>query len=237
MSYSSNDGLELVPPYWLDKGTFTESYRCVVNTKKYLTEERTKSYATRDYAMYHNMEYDVLFPLLPLLALRESAMRTVDKLGWLRDRVSPYIVLEKGFLAKLRAAVGLLFVPSRLNSLEFEAARTRDSSVQRVLDPPPRLPFTRKTHSEKDDGALAGDLVFQIRSLADHVKEHLALIRNAYHDLWNFAIQWILIVLMVATIVITVVQLLPKESGQASGVQDTQRAEQDKSSVHAGARR
>ena len=231
MTYSDGQGLNIVPPYWVDKGTFTAPYRCLVDTQRYLTEDRTKGYATLDYALYHNMEDDVLRPLLPFLALREAGQRTIDKLGCIRDRVSPYIVTQVGFKARLRAAFSLLFVPLRLNSLQFESARTKESSVRRGLETPPSLPFTRKTHSKKDDGKLVADLVFQIRSLSDHVSEHLDLIRTAYHDLWNFTIQWILIILTVAATVIAVVQVVPKNQPHEKPQKNALEAEQSRGHV------
>jgi hypothetical protein len=72
--------------------------------------------------------------------------------------------------------------------------------------------------------------VFQIRSLSDHVREHVELIRSAYHDLWNFTIQWILIVLTVIATAFATVQLLSKREVSVGTGQETQRAEQGKSS-------
>jgi len=143
LSYTDNAGIEIVPPDWHDKGTFTAPYQCIVHTRRYLTEERTKGYATREYALFHNLEYALLHPLVPLLALRETARRSVDTLSALRGRVSPYIVLGQGLISRLKAAIGLLLIPPQLNSLQFESSRIRESSISRVLDDPPKLSFSR----------------------------------------------------------------------------------------------
>ncbi|HSF31177.1 MAG TPA: hypothetical protein VLK82_12000 [Candidatus Tectomicrobia bacterium] len=223
LSYADNEGIEIVPPDWLDKGTFTAPYRCIVHTRRYLTEERTKSYATREYALFHNLEYGLLHPLIPLLALRETARRSVDTLTALRGRVSPHIVLGQGFVSRLKAAIGLLLTPPQLNSLQFESSRIRESSMSRLLDDPPKLSFSRKTHAEDDKGRLTDDLAYEIKLLLNYVAEQLSLIRSAYQDLWNFSIQWILLVLTVVATVIAVAQLLPaKEKAPASGNPITQ---------------
>ena len=207
MNYTDGNGLEITPPDSLDRGTFTAPYRCIVDTERYLSEARTKSRATSESALYHILELDLLHPLLPLMALRESLRRTADKLGGIRDRISPYLVLKRQPITGIRAALGLLFMPLRLNSLYFETSRLTESSVRRMLDRPPRLSIARKTQSDQDDGRLTDDLVFQIRSLQDHVREHLRLIRGAYREVWSFAVQWILVVLTIATVVIAIVQL------------------------------
>ena len=225
LSYADNEGIEIVPPDWLDKGTFTAPYRCIVHTRRYLTEERIKSYATREYTLFHNLEYDLLHPLIPLLALRETARRSVDTLTALRGRVSPYIVLGQGFISRLKAAIGLLLIPPQLNSLQFESSRIRESSISRVLGDLPKLSFSRKTHTKDDTGRLTDDLAYEIRLLLNYVGEQLSLIRSAYQDLWNFAIQWILLVLTVVATVIAVAQWLPTKEKAPASVNPTTQAE------------
>jgi hypothetical protein len=72
---------------------------------------------------------------------------------------------------------------------------------------------------------LTDDLAYEIRLLLNYVREQLSLIRSAYQDLWNFAIQWILLVLTVVATVIAVAQLLPTKEKTAASVNPTTQAE------------
>jgi len=225
LSYADNQGIEIVPPDLIDKGTFTAPYRCIVHTQRYLTEERTKNYASREYALFHNLEYALLHPLIPLLALRETARRSVDTLSSLRGRVSPHIVLGQGFVSRLKAVVGLLLIPPQLNSLQFEFSRIREWSISRHLDDTPNLPFARRTHAKDDIGRLTGDLAYEIRLLLNYVSEQLSLIRSVYQDLWNFAIQLILLILTVLATVIAVAQLLPTKERAPTSLNTRTQAE------------
>lgn len=231
LSYSNNEGIEIVPPDLIDKGTFTAPYRCIVDARRYLTEERAKHYATREYALFFNLENTLLRPLVPLFALREMGRRSLNTLTSLRSRVSPHIVLGRGFMSRLRRIVGVLIIPPQLNSLQFESSRLRESSISRLLDCPPTLPFIRKTHSQQDARHLTDDLVREIQLLIDHLVEQLALIRSVYQDIWNFAIQWILLVLTIVATVIAVAQLVPRRERADTPTKATLSTEQGTSEV------
>ncbi len=209
--YTNGSGVDVVCPDWLDKGTFTTPYRILVDSVAYLTEARTKQYASSEVALFHNLEHKFIHPLAPLLALREHIHRAIDATSAHRDRLSPTIATEKNLLATTRLIVQLMHVPPHLNSLRFSLARVTESMVQQFLDHTAATDFRRETRKDTDDGLLATDLRREMEFWGNHVSEQLEVLRGAYHDLWNFCIQWILIILAFIGVVIAVMQFVPKQ--------------------------
>lgn len=214
--YKNDSGISVVPPDWTDKGTFTSPYRVLVETEQYLVEERTRLYASPEIALFHNLEHSLIHPFTPLLALREHLRRAMETTAAFRDRLSPILTSGHGFFDTLWRAVQLMYVPLRLNSLQFTHKRVTDSTVRRFVERAGTSEFRRETQSAEDDGSLTGDLRHEIKLLGQHVHEQLSVLRNAYHDLWNFSIQWILIVLSFIAVLIAVAQFIPKGHGKDS---------------------
>ena len=210
LHYTNGSGVDVVPPHWLDKGTFTMPYRILVNSAEYLAASRTQHYASPEIALFYNLEDEFIHPLAPLLALREHCRRAVEATSAYRDRLSPTIASKKGILATAQLIGQLMHVPPRLNSLRFSLARVTESTVQQFLDHSGAMAFRRETRGDTDDGLLSTDLRLETNFLGNHVSEQLEVLRSAYHDLWNFCIQWILIIIGVISMFIAVAQFIPK---------------------------
>lgn len=210
LHYTNGSGVDVVLTDWLEKGTFTMPYRILVDSAAYLSAARTQHYASSEVALFYNLEQEFIHPLAPLLALREHSRRALEATSAYRDRLSPTIATEKGALATARLIVQLMHVPPRLNSLRFSLARVTESTVQQFLDHSGATGFRRETRGDTDNGFLSTDLRHETELLGNHVSEQLEVLRSAYHDLWNFCIQWILIILGVIGVIIAVAQFIPK---------------------------
>jgi hypothetical protein len=108
-------------------------------------------------------------------------------------------------------AAQLMHMPPRLNSLYFAHARVTDSTVQRFLARAGTDEFRRETQTPEGDASLIADLRHEVDFLGQHVKEQLTVMRSAYQDLWNFSIQWILIILSLIALFIAVAQFIPSK--------------------------
>jgi hypothetical protein len=216
LSYADGQGLVIVPPDLIDKSSFSAPFRVVVKTREYLATKRTGNYASPEDALFFDMREDVLRPMVSLLALREAARRSVDALATLRGQVTPHLMRGQGFMAWLRSAIGLLFIPPRLNALQFQSARMSGACTKHVLGRQATLPFARRTRGKTAERRLTDDLACEVKVLQGHLREQVTLVRSAYRDLWSFAIQWILVILTVVATVIAVAQLSPrKEKAEA----------------------
>ena len=211
LNYSNGSGVDVIHPYSGDKGTFTKPYRILVDSVAYLTEARTQHYASPEMAMFYNLEHKFIHPLVPLFALREQCLRLVNITSEHQNRLAPTITIKKNFLVRLWAIIQLMYIPPRLNSLRFTLARVTDSTVQRFLDHSATTDFRRETRKDTDEGFLKADLRHEMEYLGNYVSEQLDILRNAYHDLWNFCIQWILIILALIGLFIAVAQVFPKQ--------------------------
>ena len=209
LHYTNGSGVDVIPPVWPDEGTFTMPYRILVDSATYLTPARTQHYADFEVALFYNLEREFIHPFTPLLALCEHSRRAVEATSAHRDRLSPTIVSEKRFWATVRLVFQLMRVPPRLNSLRFSLARITESSVQQFLDQSRAKDFRRVSREDTDDVLLSTNLSHMTDLLRNHVSEQLEVLCNAYHDLWNFCIQWILVILGIIGVVIAVAQFIP----------------------------
>lgn len=211
LHYTNGSGVDVIHPDWLDKGTFTMPYKILVDSAAYFTVARTQHYASSEIALFYNLEDKFIHPLAPLLALREHSLRAVDVTSAYRDRLSPTIAIEKNLVARMWSIIQLICVPLRLNCMRFFLARVTESTVQQFLEHSTATNFRRETHKDADNGLLATDLRNETEFLNNHVSEQLKILHSAYHDLWNFCIQWMLIILSIIGVLIAVAQFIPKQ--------------------------
>lgn len=210
MYYTNESGVDVLHPDWFENGTFTNPYRILVDSAAYLTESLTQHYANAEMALFYNLEDALIRQLAPLFALREQSLRLVKSISEYRDRLSPAITIKKNPLIRLLSKIKLILIPPRIYSLSFSLNRITESTIQRFLEQSGTTVFHRKTRKDKEV-LIEADIRDETNHLTNYVSEQLKILRDAYHDLWNYCIQWILIVIAFIGLLIAAIQFFDKE--------------------------
>ncbi|MFC1672417.1 hypothetical protein ACFL01_04710 [Planctomycetota bacterium] len=207
--YSDSSGLFLVPPRSIAKDAISSPHRCVVDVKSYLSDEKLRFIGDHEHALHYHV-VETLRGLVPMLALREHAICACESLSDLRERISPSLAASRWFLRKIQILWHLFRVPFRLSELRFKCERMKGCSESDFSSVSNAGKLRRTTRRWSDDGLFADDLRFQVDHLWAHLDKQLSILHDAYRELWNFCIQWILVVLGVAALVMAGAQILKK---------------------------
>ncbi len=206
LSYANTKGATILPPenhYW---SKLPPRYRVLIDRQRYAGEDDIKIYASRDNAINSHLENEFILPLIPLLALSDYVDSILRQIAILRRKLSPVVARNRGLFSFARIMIQLFHAPLRINALHFQIARIADPKNRIILDEPCDCNFRRKVASGDADGHLSTDIQKTILREIISAQQEISTLRQAYQDLWNFCIQWILLILTILGVIIAAAQ-------------------------------
>lgn len=209
LTYTNSKGATIFPPddfYWSE---LPPRYRVLINRQEFVSEDDVKLYATRDGAINSRLENDLVLQLIPLLALRDYVDSVLRQIAVLRRKLSPVVARNRGLYSFAKIMIQLFHVPLRINALHFQISRIADPRNRIILDEPCACSFKREVFSGDADGLLSTDVQKSTLKELISAQQEMSTLRQSYQDLWNFCIQWILLILTILGVIIAMAQFWP----------------------------